>query len=89
MNVGGHPKFQRAYNRRIAKNKKLARKFQERLQLFQKNPQSPLLHDHALTGDKKGLRAFSISGDVRVVYELVDEDHALLLDIGSHNQVYK
>ena len=88
MNVGGHPKFQRAYNRRIASNRKLVRKFHERVDLFQNNPQNPLLNDHPLKGDKRGLRAFSISGDIRVIYRLIDDDHALFLDIGSHNQVY-
>ena len=35
----------------------------------------------------KGLRAFSIGGDLRVVYQET-EDRYELLDVGSHNQVY-
>ena len=45
------------------------------------------LDDHALIGSMKGLRAFSIGGDVRVVYREADEYYEFL-DIGSHNQVY-
>lgn len=45
------------------------------------------INDHALTGDLQGRRAFSVTGDIRVVYiEL--EDKIIFLDIGSHNQVY-
>jgi mRNA-degrading endonuclease YafQ of YafQ-DinJ toxin-antitoxin module len=32
----------------------------------------------------KGKRAFSIAGDVRVVYEETDEAY-IFLDVGSHN----
>lgn len=45
------------------------------------------LDDHALVGTMKGLRAFSIGGDLRVVYRETDT-HYELLDVGSHNQVY-
>jgi len=47
-----------------------------------------LLKDHPLTGKKQGLRAFSITGDVRIVYHFVSDDFVEFLDIGSHNQVY-
>lgn len=46
-----------------------------------------ILHNHKLAGDKSGFWAFSITGDVRVVY-LKEGDDVLLYDIGSHNQVY-
>ena len=46
------------------------------------------LYDHSLTGKLSGKRAFSIAGDIRVVYiEL--EEVIVFLDIGSHNQVYR
>jgi len=46
------------------------------------------LHDHALTGKLAGKRAFSIAGDIRVIYVEFD-DFIVFLDIGTHNQVYK
>ncbi|MDO8609629.1 MAG: type II toxin-antitoxin system mRNA interferase toxin, RelE/StbE family [bacterium] len=49
--------------------------------------QNPLLKDHKLIGSLNGLRAFSITGDVRVVYR-IEGDILELYDIGSHNQVY-
>lgn len=32
--------------------------------------------------------AFSVRGDLRVVYRFVDKNIAMLLRIGTHNQVY-
>lgn len=79
--------FLKNYNKRIAKNKMLNKKFQERLQLFLQNPKTPLLKDHKLTGAKKKLRSFSISGDIRVIY-YQEKEKIFLFDIGTHNQVY-
>jgi len=45
------------------------------------------LRDHKLIGKKKNFRAFSVTGDIRVVYIIVDSN-IWLFDIGSHNQVY-
>ena len=46
------------------------------------------LYDHALTGKLDGKRAFSVTGEIRVIYVEL-EDAIVLLDIGTHNQVYK
>jgi addiction module RelE/StbE family toxin len=66
----------------------LQKRYRERLEFFINNPTHPLLHDHQLKGDMKNYRAFSIAGDIRVVYFLEDTDHAIFIDIGTHNQVY-
>lgn len=81
-------RFKKAYKKRIATNKKLALQTKERISLFQYNPSSPILRDHPLTGAKKGLRAFSVTGDIRIVYLPISENEVTFLDIGSHNQVY-
>ena len=83
-----HPQFEKAYKKRIIQNDKLVKKTAERLALFQTNRNNPLLKDHALTGEKSKLRAFWVTGDVRIVYQPLSEIHVLLLDIGRHNQVY-
>lgn len=88
MIVERHNGFEKAYNKRIASHPKLAKKVAERLLLFAENSQNILLQDHSLGGNKLGLRAFSITGDIRVIYKQIEEDCVRLLDIGSHNQVY-
>jgi len=79
--------FIKVFKKRFGKGGKTAKAFEDRLKLFSVNTSSKLLNDHKLKGDKLGLRAFSVAGDVRVVY-YIKKGTAYLLDIGSHNQVY-
>lgn len=80
--------FKKAYKVRIASNQKLAQQTEQKIILFKSDPRDPILKDHGLSGAKRGLRAFSITGDIRIVYLPVSEDEVIFLDIGSHNQVY-
>ncbi len=88
MHLNYTKQFLKNFEKRISQNRKLDRKFQERLELFLQNYQSPLLADHKLTGAEKDLRAFSITGDIRVTYRR-DGEEIYLVDIGTHNQVYR
>jgi len=88
MKLERHPNFKKAYKKHIAGNKKLAIKTEERLLLFQKDPTNPILKDHRLKGSKNKFRAISITGDIRIIYLQVSKDHIILVDIGTHNQVY-
>lgn len=87
MNLNYTKNFLKHYQRRVAKNKKLANRFQEKLDLFLWDPQNPILRDHRLTGARKHLRAFSVTGDVRVLYYR-EGNEIYLVDIGTHSQVY-
>ncbi len=80
-------RFEKNFRSRISPNPKLKKQFALRLELFKEGVRDYPLDDHALVGTMKGLRAFSIGGDLRVVYRETDE-HYEFLDIGSHNQVY-
>ncbi len=87
MTVRLHATFTKSYQKRVKPFPKLVKQFQQRLELFISNPKHLQLKDHALQGEKKTFRAFSITGDIRVVYYIHD-NIAFLIDIGSHNQVY-
>lgn len=87
MNAYFTKKFKSNYKKRILPFKSLDKKFEERYDLFILNPNSPLINDHSLKGASKGYRAFSITGDIRVIY-YVKENIAYFVDIGTHNQVY-
>ncbi len=79
--------FEKAFKKRISPHSNLHKKFTERLKSFEENPKNPTLHDHPLTGTKLGKRAFSITGDYRVVYR-EEVDYFVFYDVGTHNQVY-
>lgn len=63
--------------------------YEKALQLLELNPHHPALRLHKLHGPLSGLSSVSINISYRIVIELViREQDILLIDIGSHDQVY-
>lgn len=87
MNIKYIGKFQKHFDLRVKSRTNLVKRFQERVKLFIKDPDNPILKNHQLKGEKSQLETFSITGDIRVIY-FVKGDDAYFIDIGSHNQVY-
>lgn len=79
--------FNKHYIQRIESTPALKKRYIERVNLFLKNPKNPILRSHALIGNKKGQKSFSITGDYRIIFEEF-KDYYLFLDIGTHSQVY-
>jgi addiction module RelE/StbE family toxin len=82
-----HHSFVKSYAKRIAKDEKLSKQYEKRVDMFIAGHRDAPINDHLLTGGLQGRRAFSITGDIRVVY-IEFEDKIIFLDVGSHNQVY-
>ncbi len=80
-------KFIKIYKKRFSSKSSVQIKFNERTRKFAEDPDDPRLADHALGGKLQGHRAFSITGDVRVIYYIF-KDTVYFVDIGTHNQVY-
>lgn len=59
-----------------------------KLETFIANPYDPELKNHKLSGQLKGLRAISVAYDCRIVFSMIEENTALLVSIGSHDEVY-
>ncbi|MBI2009935.1 MAG: type II toxin-antitoxin system mRNA interferase toxin, RelE/StbE family [Candidatus Chisholmbacteria bacterium] len=88
MNIRLHSVYKKSYKKRVAYNQKLVAKVSEKILLFAKDPTNPLLKDHSLRGKMANVRAFWVTGDMRIVYVFLGEDEVFFIDIGSHNQVY-
>ncbi|MBI5123329.1 type II toxin-antitoxin system YafQ family toxin [Candidatus Roizmanbacteria bacterium] len=88
MKVIFHKRFVKNFNKRIKINFNLLEKFNDRYELFIRDKDSPLLHNHRLTGSMKGKQSFSITGNIRVIFQ-ESKDSVEFLDIGTHNQVYR
>lgn len=88
MIITRHKLFVKHFKSRILRNKKLVDRFQERLTIFIKNSQDQILKDHQLKGDMRKYRAFWIAGDLRVSYKRINRNEVMLMDVGTHNQVY-
>ena len=81
-------KFKNSYKKRIANNTFLKEKFWKAIDVFCQDPFDPKLRTHKLTGKLKDLWAFSVSHDCRIIFKFVGSEGVLLIDIGSHEEVY-
>lgn len=87
------PKFKRAYGKFIRRDTILQRRLEQTLQQMQEDVFAPRLGTHKLSGELYGLWACSCGYDCRVVFALeldpeTGEEIILLLDIGTHDEVY-
>ena len=85
--------FVRALKRTVRKYPTRQQDIEETLRLLQENPFAPLLATHKLKGKLAGSWACSVGYDLRIVFDFVKsasqpEDDILLLEIGTHDEVY-
>jgi addiction module RelE/StbE family toxin len=88
INIVWDPGFKKAYQKKIKTDDNLKKKFWKTMKLFSSTPFSKQLRTHKLTGTLKGLWAFSVDYDTRVIFSFLKDDEVLLIDIGSHDEVY-
>lgn len=81
-------RFIKNFKSRVKRRPKLHERFDQRVKLFVQDSSSFVLKDHRLVGKLKSFRAFSVTGDVRVVYTRESKNTIIFIDIGTHNQVY-
>lgn len=70
-------------------NPELEVEINKRIRWFKKNPRDTRLAHHSLTKRMAGKWAFSITGDIRIVYEWLNKTTVRFLAIGRHQKVYQ
>lgn len=81
--------FDRRARKFLAKHPDLRHCFAEALNQLTVDPFQPSLRLHSLSGKLQGLQAVSLTYSYRITLTLqVTEHEILLLDIGSHDEVY-
>lgn len=68
---------------------KIQDKVEIRLNIFMVDKYNELLNNHSLHGEYVGCRSINITGDIRLIYKEVKENIFLLVDIGTHSQLYE
>ena len=82
--------FLRQARKFFKKHPDLRQRFAEVLGDLQKDPYQPSLELHALSGKLAGCYAVSLTYSYRITLTLmVSEKEIILLDIGSHDEVYR
>jgi mRNA-degrading endonuclease YafQ of YafQ-DinJ toxin-antitoxin module len=87
MNVTREKGFDKNFKKRIAPHPKLVALFNTRLKMLLAGHTGSPINNHHLGKSMAGYRSFSLAGDLRVIYWMKDGE-MVLVDIGSHNQVY-
>ena len=82
-------KFTKQYKLLLQRKPRQAKKLEQTVEIFIKNPRHHRLKTHPLTGKLSGKYAFWISYDLRVVFEWLKKNSVRFLALGTHNQVYK
>jgi addiction module RelE/StbE family toxin len=85
--------FRRALKRRCKNRPQLQAKVLNTLSLLEIDPFSPTLKTHKLQGELKDLWSCSVEYNFRIVFyfqklENEKEDAIVLVDIGTHDEVY-
>ncbi|MEP7128690.1 MAG: type II toxin-antitoxin system mRNA interferase toxin, RelE/StbE family [Chitinophagales bacterium] len=83
--------FEKAYLKFTRNNVLLRKKVDHSLQELEKDAFSLMLKTHKLTGKLQGLYACSCGYDCRIVFSMektAHEEVVMLVDIGTHDEVY-
>ena len=87
------PKFKRAYRKFVNRNPKLQKNIKDSLKQLRNDVFSPPLSAHSLRGKLQGIKACSCGYDCRILFSVeidqkTGQEMILLLDIGTHDEVY-
>ena len=86
------PKFKRAFRKFVKRNSQLEPKLIQILQLMKDDIFATQLSTHSLQGKLSGLKACSCGYDCRILFTIeISQEQTeviVLLDIGTHNEVY-
>ena len=91
--LGWDASFRRAFKRRTRNNLRLQQRIFEVLELLAQDAFDPRLKTHKLRGQLEGLWSCWVEYDCRIVFAFEpdpdsDEDMIVLIDIGTHDEVY-
>jgi len=83
------PSFLRTARRFVRRHPSLRGLLEDVLRQLERDPRSPRLRFHALRGTHAGRHAVSLTYEHRIVFVLVvRRREVVLLDVGTHDEVY-
>jgi addiction module RelE/StbE family toxin len=88
MNIYFSQEFIKNYRKVTKKNISLKEEIKITISIFKVNPRHPSLRLHRLKGKMIDDWSISVKSDLRIVFTYVS-DGILLVNIGSHKEVYK
>lgn len=84
------PRFTRTAEKFARRHPDLRSRFAATLRDLERDPFQPHLKLHALGGKLKGVQAIRLTGSYRITLTVMIADReVVLLDVGSHDEVYR
>jgi mRNA-degrading endonuclease YafQ of YafQ-DinJ toxin-antitoxin module len=86
-------RFEKAYKKFVKNHPFLQNSIDKTLLILEEDPFSTLITTHNLSGKLYGLLSCTCAYDCRIIFRIekhkdIDEEHIILLDIGTHEEVY-
>jgi addiction module RelE/StbE family toxin len=85
MQISYSNKFKKQYKKFPPK---LQQQTKARIELWQEQPNHPLLRLHRLEGKLSNFYSINITGDIRALYEVIGKEVVIYQFIGTHSQLY-
>lgn len=86
MKIILHKNFVKKYQKLRPSEKK---NFKIHRDMFINDPYDAILNNHALKGNYSGYRSINITGNIRLIYKLLDKDITVFAEIGTHGELYE
>jgi len=81
--------YSKSFTKKLERfSKKNKEKILKKIHIFWQNPFTPSLKTHKLTGNLKNYWSFSISVNLRIMFQFAKQGTVAFIDIGSHD-IYK
>ncbi|MBI2045914.1 MAG: type II toxin-antitoxin system mRNA interferase toxin, RelE/StbE family [Parcubacteria group bacterium] len=79
-------RFKKEFSLLPAKIQKMA---SARLTIFSQNTNHPILNNHFLSGEYRDCRSINITGNYRIILQMIDGDVCYLIALGTHTKLYE
>ena len=82
------------YSRRFKKEfslspAKIQKMVGARLNIFSQNTNHPILNNHFLSGEYSDCRSINITGNYRIILQIIDDNICYLIALGTHSKLYE
>ncbi len=82
--------FSRRFKKQLARLPiKIRRVAKDRIHILSQDQHHIVLNNHKLAGEYADCSSINITGDYRIVFQIIDDGVCYLVAIGTHSQLYE
>jgi addiction module RelE/StbE family toxin len=82
--------FKKEFNRKHLKlSLKIRKQFEERLIIFNNEPNARILNVHKLSGKYEGMWSINVTGDYRAIFDKQEGGLIIFIAVGTHSELFE